>query len=177
MPDSIDTLIAFGLIMAVVSLLITILVQTGSVLLNLRGQNLSRGLTETLRTIAPVTFKTASANQGCQSSWHAGKRLVPGRSFSECLLHPSYVLGATVLRADPSARIFQPIVFDETLNDKLSRRPVVRTGEASHLGVCITIRSVILCKSVPPKRIKHKFDSRVHTLNCLLSLLLFLARV
>jgi hypothetical protein len=63
MLDSIDTLIAFGLIMAVVSLLITILVQTISALLNLRGQNLSRGITETFRTIAPVTFKTASAKQ------------------------------------------------------------------------------------------------------------------
>jgi hypothetical protein len=79
MLDSIDTLIAFGLIMAVVSLLITILVQTVSALLNLRGQNLSRGLTETFRTIAPVTFKTASANQA-----EEGKKLA--RALADHLL-------------------------------------------------------------------------------------------
>ena len=70
MLDSIDTLIAFGLIMAVVSLLITILVQTVSALLNLRGQNLSRGLTETFTTIAPATFKTLSAKEA-----EAGKKV------------------------------------------------------------------------------------------------------
>jgi hypothetical protein len=75
MLDSIDTLIAFGLIMAVVGLLITIFVQSVSALLNLRGQNLSRGLTETFRTIAPQTFKTASPNEATKEGKKLAKAL------------------------------------------------------------------------------------------------------
>jgi hypothetical protein len=53
MLDSLDTIIAFALIMLVVSLLITIAVQMISSALNLRGLNLAKGLTETLKTVAP----------------------------------------------------------------------------------------------------------------------------
>ena len=48
MLDSLDALIAFVLIMLVVSLLITIAVQMVSSALNLRGLNLAAGLTEIL---------------------------------------------------------------------------------------------------------------------------------
>jgi hypothetical protein len=53
MLDSLDTLIAFVLIMLVVSMLITICVQLLSALFNLRGRNLGRGLTHTFDTILP----------------------------------------------------------------------------------------------------------------------------
>jgi hypothetical protein len=53
MLESLDTLIAFVLIMLVVSLLITIAVQVVSSLLNLRGLNLLAGLSNTLTLIAP----------------------------------------------------------------------------------------------------------------------------
>src|SRR3981081_653751 len=53
MLDSLDTLIAFVLIMLVVSLLITIAVQMVAAVLNLRGLNLLKGLTMTFTTIAP----------------------------------------------------------------------------------------------------------------------------
>ena len=53
MLDSLDTLIAFVLIMLVVSLLITIAVQMISSALNLRGQNVARGLRRTLNAILP----------------------------------------------------------------------------------------------------------------------------
>ncbi len=53
MFDSLDTLIAFTLIMLVVSLLITIAVQMVSSLLNLRGWNLYYGLWNSLETILP----------------------------------------------------------------------------------------------------------------------------
>ena len=53
MLDSLDTLIAFVLIMLVVSLLITIAVQMVASVLNLRGLNLLKGLARTFTTIAP----------------------------------------------------------------------------------------------------------------------------
>jgi hypothetical protein len=53
MLDSLDTLIAFVVIMLVVSLLITIAVQIVSALFNLRGLNLAQGLKRTLAVIDP----------------------------------------------------------------------------------------------------------------------------
>src|SRR5439155_11572725 len=53
MLDSLDTLIAFVLIMLVISLLITIAVQVFASLLNLRGWNLLVGLKNTFAVIAP----------------------------------------------------------------------------------------------------------------------------
>jgi hypothetical protein len=53
MLDSLDTLIAFVLIMLVVSLIITIAVQMTSAALNLRGLNLLKGLSSTFAVIAP----------------------------------------------------------------------------------------------------------------------------
>ena len=53
MLDSLDTLIAFVLIMLVVSLVITIAVQMTSAALNLRGLNLLNGLSNAFAAIAP----------------------------------------------------------------------------------------------------------------------------
>ena len=53
MLDSLDTLIAFVLIMLVVSLLITIVVQMCAAALNLRGWNLLMGLKKTFAVIVP----------------------------------------------------------------------------------------------------------------------------
>src|SRR6266480_1923713 len=59
MLDSLDTLIAFVLIMLVVSLLITILVQMSSAALNLRGVNLAQGLKRTFGVIDPKSEEHA----------------------------------------------------------------------------------------------------------------------
>jgi hypothetical protein len=53
MLDSLDTLIAFVLIMLVVSLLITIVVQMISAALNLRGGNVAKGLRQSLNAVLP----------------------------------------------------------------------------------------------------------------------------
>lgn len=53
MLDSLDTLIAFVLIMLVVSLLITIVVQMVGAALNLRGRNVAMGLRQSLNAILP----------------------------------------------------------------------------------------------------------------------------
>ncbi len=59
MLDSLDTLIAFILIMLVVSLLITIAVQMAASLLNLRGLNLAYGLKRTFTVIVPDSDENA----------------------------------------------------------------------------------------------------------------------
>src|SRR6266567_1961797 len=59
MLDSLDTLIAFVLIILVVSLLITIVVQVVASLLNLRGLNLAYGLKRTFTVIIPNSDKEA----------------------------------------------------------------------------------------------------------------------
>ncbi len=60
MLDSLDTLIAFVLIMLVVSLLITIGVQVVAAVLNLRGLNLLNGLGNTFRIMAPDLVQDTS---------------------------------------------------------------------------------------------------------------------
>jgi hypothetical protein len=59
MLDSLDTLVAFVLIMLVVSLLITIAVQMVSAALNLRGLNLAQGLKRTFTVIDPESDQNA----------------------------------------------------------------------------------------------------------------------
>lgn len=61
MLDSLDTLIAFALIFAVVSLLVTIVVQMITSTLNLRGQNLAWAVAETFEAIDPVLANKAKA--------------------------------------------------------------------------------------------------------------------
>jgi len=60
MLDSLDTLIAFVLIMLVVSLLITIAVQMVASALNLRGLNLAQGLKRTFAVIVPTSIDAES---------------------------------------------------------------------------------------------------------------------
>jgi hypothetical protein len=59
MLDSLDTLIAFVLIIVVVSLLIMIVVQMAASLLNLRGLNLAYGLKRTFTVIVPDSDENA----------------------------------------------------------------------------------------------------------------------
>ncbi len=54
MLQSLDTLIAFVLIMTVASLFVTVLVQMGSAALSLRGKNLANALALTFQTVAPT---------------------------------------------------------------------------------------------------------------------------
>jgi hypothetical protein len=61
MLESIDTLIAFTLIMLVVSLIITVCVQMMSGLINLRGRNLAKGLGEAFKTVVPGMDDRAKA--------------------------------------------------------------------------------------------------------------------
>lgn len=60
MLESLDTLIAFVVILSVVSLLVTVAVQMISAALNLRGENLSRALAMTLDTAVPGATRAAS---------------------------------------------------------------------------------------------------------------------
>ncbi len=65
MLDSLDTLIAFILIMLVVSLLITIVVQMVAAALNLRGLNLLNGLSTTFTLIAPDVSQNTTELARC----------------------------------------------------------------------------------------------------------------
>ena len=65
MLDSLDTLIAFVLIMLVVSLLITIVVQMCAALLNLRGWNLLMGLRNYFRRNRTRHYQTSCQSVFC----------------------------------------------------------------------------------------------------------------
>src|SRR5438132_4045468 len=69
MLDSLDTLIAFVLIMLLVSLLITIAVQMVASLLNLRGLNLLNGLSNTFALIAPDVVRYTNELARCFLKW------------------------------------------------------------------------------------------------------------
>jgi hypothetical protein len=59
--EHVDTAIAFAMIMLGASLLVTILTQAASTLLNLRGNNLTRSLRDLLQTLYPEQGKQAEA--------------------------------------------------------------------------------------------------------------------
>src|SRR2546430_15238989 len=59
MLNTLDTVIAFAVIMTVLSLLITIVVQMASAALSLRGKNLANALALTFQTIDPNIGKHA----------------------------------------------------------------------------------------------------------------------
>ena len=78
MLQSIDTVIAFVVIMTVTSLFVTILVQMFSAALSLRGKNLANALALTFQTIAPSLDRQAHA--------------LAARILSECLAFHGHVL-------------------------------------------------------------------------------------
>lgn len=77
MLDSLDTLIAFVLIMLVVSLLITIAVQMLAAVLNLRGVNLLYGLRNTFHLISPELV---------QNTTDLARSVLKGRLVSDSFL-------------------------------------------------------------------------------------------
>ncbi len=87
MLNTIDTVIAFAVVMTILSLLITILVQMLSAALSLRGKNLANALALTFQTIDPKSAEHAHALAGqilsdpifSDSIWAAKTRL-PGQS-------------------------------------------------------------------------------------------------
>ena len=110
MLDSLDTLIAFVLIMLVVSLLITIAVQMVASVLNLRGLNLAKGLEGTFAVIAPDVEKNAK---------ELTRIVLKGRFLSDSFL-PDWPLlrcwrHSTAVRADE--------VFDAIHRIAIGRRP------------------------------------------------------
>jgi hypothetical protein len=88
MLNTLDTIIAFAVIMTVLSLLITIIVQMVSAALSLRGKNLANALALTFQTIDPNLQEQAHslANQILRdpifsdSIWRAKKRLLRGNT-------------------------------------------------------------------------------------------------
>ena len=110
MLDSLDTLIAFVLIMLVVSLLITIVVQMFATGLNLRGVNLAQGLKMTFGVIDP------------QSEEHAkqlANYILKGRYLSD-----SYLPDWPVFRLWRHATAVRPReVFDAIQRIALDREP------------------------------------------------------
>src|SRR5256885_9018183 len=88
MLSTLDTIIAFAVIMTVLSLLITIIVQMVSAALSLRGKNLANALALTFQTIDPKLQEQAQslANQILRdpifsdSIWRSKDRLLRGNA-------------------------------------------------------------------------------------------------
>lgn len=87
MLDRLDTLIAFVVVMTVVSLMITLLVQMVSAILGLRGKNLKLGLEVLLGTISPGAAAHAAA--------------LSQRILTHPLISDSMVLQVSLLRRIP----------------------------------------------------------------------------
>jgi hypothetical protein len=122
MLDSLDTLIAFVLIMLVVSLLITIAVQAASAVLNLHGLNLARGLKTTLAVIVPETVDAKSeSNAGDLTNY-----IIKGQFLSDSFL-PDW----KIFRGWRHATAIRPSeVFDAIQRIAIAKEPV---GDQPHL--------------------------------------------
>src|SRR5687768_1119645 len=85
MLNTLDVVIAFAVIMTVLSLFITILVQMVSALLSLRGKSLANALSLTFQTIDPRIGKQAHSLAAqilrdpifCDSIWRDKSRKAP----------------------------------------------------------------------------------------------------
>jgi hypothetical protein len=140
MFDSLDTLIAFVLIMLVVSLLITIAVQMVSSAFNLRGLNLAQGLQRTLTVIVPTSIDSESE----QNAKTLADFVLKGRFLSDSFL--------------PNWRIFKPWrhaaairpeeVFDAIHRIAIGKEPV---GDDSKLKE--TAQKVLIALGVDEKTI------------------------
>jgi hypothetical protein len=103
MLDSLDTLIAFVLIMLVVSLLITIVVQMCSAFLNLRGLNLLKGLGKTFAVILPDVASLADTEDKEKNAKKLASFILKGRLISDSsfIKHwPKWWRFATAARPD-----------------------------------------------------------------------------
>src|SRR4029077_776018 len=83
MLDSLDTLIAFVLIMLVVSLLITIVVQMCSAFLNLSGLNLLKGVGKTFAVILPDAASVADTEVMEKNAKKLSSFILKGRLISD----------------------------------------------------------------------------------------------
>lgn len=132
MLDSVDTLIAFVLIMLVVSLLITIVVQMVSAALNLRGVNLAQGLKMTFGVIDP------------KSDEHAKKLanyILKGRYLSDSFL-PSW----PILRWWRHAEAVRPTeVFDAVQRIALGKE----SGDYGYVSTWAKIKAWLTNTKVP----------------------------
>ena len=122
MLDSLDTLIAFVLIMLVVSLLITIAVQAAAAVLNLHGLNLAAGLKRTFAIIVPETADAKSET----SAEELATFILKGQSLSDSFL-PNW----KIFRGWRHAAAIRPSeVFDAVQRIAIGKEPV---GDQPHL--------------------------------------------
>src|SRR5204863_4799423 len=120
MLESLDTLIAFVLIMLVVSMLITICVQMVSAALNLRGKYLGQGLAHTFSTILPDMANADTL--AC--------RILSGRLLSDSKFQPSSTDKPTDDATSNFRRCATAVRPDEVF-DALHR---IATGRTQHLA-------------------------------------------
>jgi hypothetical protein len=103
MLDSLDTLIAFVLIMLVVSLLVTIVVQMCSAFLNLRGLNLLKGLGKTFAVILPDLASVTDTEEKEKKAKELASYVLKGRLISDSSFikyWPNWWRFATAARPD-----------------------------------------------------------------------------
>ena len=135
MLDSLDTLVAFVLIMLVVSLLITIAVQMVSSVLNLRGFNLAQGLKRAFAVIVPNSDQEARK---------LANFVLKGRFLSD-----SFLPDLWVFRPWRHAAAIRPSeVFDAIQRIAIGKEPV---GNES--GLRETARKLLIALGVDEKTI------------------------
>lgn len=132
MLDSLDTLIAFVLIMLVVSLLITIAVQMASAALNLRGVNLAQGLKMTFGVIDPKSDDHAK---------ELANYILKGRYLSD-----SFLPGWPILRWWRHAEAVRPReVFDAIQRIALGKE----SGDYGYVSTWAKIKAWLTKTEVP----------------------------
>src|ERR1700736_296493 len=125
MLDSLNTLIAFVLIMLVVSLLITIAVQMASALLNLRGFNLLSGLGSAFAVIDPTLEKERK---------DLARFILKGRFLSDSFL-PNW----WIFRLWRHAEAMRPKeLFDAITRIAIGKEPVVQKHPCEDLNKFLT---------------------------------------
>src|SRR5882672_4926191 len=106
--EHLDTVLGFAVIMLLMSLLITVLVQTIVAVLGLRGSNLRWGFTQLLTQIDPALDRHAQE--------------ITERALSHSAIAPIWKRGATAIRADEVARVLDQLVkSDEPWRDPAAR--------------------------------------------------------
>ncbi|HEV3394483.1 MAG TPA: hypothetical protein VG103_13370 [Chthoniobacterales bacterium] len=140
MLDSLDTVIAFVVIMLVVSLLITIAVQMVAAALNLRGLNLAQGLKRTFAVIVPSSIDSASE----QNAKNLANFILKGRFLSDSFL-PDW----PILRWWRHAQAIRPDeIFDAIQRIAIGKEPV---GAENGAALADNARKILIALGVEPK--------------------------
>jgi hypothetical protein len=133
MLQHVDTMIGFSVVMLLLSLLITVLVQWVSAILNLRGVNLLWGVTRLFQQLVPSLTPDRVGE--------IAKKLLVHDSVSPGSMFFDYQKYAGAIRSDEIVQVLQALASDKMLKDDIEK--ILSAGQAAALPLAAATKDEI----------------------------------